>query len=330
MRPETAGDIALTDLEPSAADFRAEFVAGLKQRPRRLPCKFFYDARGSALFDQICELPEYYPTRTELGILEQQMPAIAAFCGPDCLLVELGSGSSRKTRLLLDHLATPGGYVPIDISRAHLQQAALGLAAEYPALEILPVCADYAQAISLPRPESDVGRRVIFFPGSTIGNFEPEHASDFLRHIATWCEPGDRMIVGVDLAKPSRWVEPAYNDSRGVTAAFNLNLLARANTELGANFRPGRFAHRAVYDPRAGRIEMLLISTEKQTVEIDGERFDFAAGERVVTEFSYKYRPGQFERVAAAGGWSMVERWTDPRAWFGVFALELDHPVSER
>lgn len=323
MRTETAGTRTVADFAPSAADFRAEFVAGLKRRPRRLPCKFFYDERGSALFDRICELPEYYPTRTELGILEQNAAAIAGFCGPECLLVELGSGSSRKTRVLLDELETPAGYVPVDISRTHLHEAATRLAIEYPGLEIMPVCADYAQSLRLPSGEAGCRRKVIFFPGSTIGNFEPEEASAFLRRIATWCEPGDRLVVGVDLAKPREQVEPAYNDSQGVTAAFNLNLLRRANAELGANFRLEAFSHRAVYNAGKGRIEMHLISDERQSVEIDDERFTIGKGERIVTEFSYKYRRGQFDRIAAAANWKVVTRWSDEREWFGVFAFEL-------
>jgi dimethylhistidine N-methyltransferase len=323
MRVERAGGVTLTDFEPTAADFRAEVIAGLRCRPRRLPCKFFYDERGSALFDEICTLPEYYPTRTEMSILERNLPAITQFCGSGSLFVELGSGSSRKTRLLLDHLERPAGYVPIDISRLHLQTAAAAVAEAYPGLEVLPVCADYAQSIRLPVPESAPQRNVIFFPGSTIGNFEPRDATTFLAHIASWCRPGDRLLIGVDLEKPRRWLEPAYDDARGVTAAFNLNLLLRANTELGANFDLDQFSHQAIYDARHGRIEMRLISACTQRVEIDSEVFDFEAGDTIVTEYSYKYRPGDFEHIAAEANWHLVKRWTDPRAWFGVFAFTL-------
>lgn len=323
MRRAAAATIPLTDLEPTPADFRSEFLAGLQRRPRLLPCKFFYDERGSRLFDRICELPEYYPTRTEAGILARNLDAIAAFCGRDCLLVELGSGSSRKTRLLLDRLEAPAGYVPIDISRAHLRAAAATLAGEYPALEILPVCADYAQPLRLPAPDTPAERRVVFFPGSTIGNFHPPEAVRFLRRIRDWCEPGDRLIVGVDLEKRREILEPAYNDERGITAAFNLNLLVRANRELGADFVLERFSHEAIYDAERRRIEMRIVSGCEQVVAIGRERFEFGPGERIVTEYSYKYPPSQFAGLASEAGWSVVRRWSDRRDWFGVFALEL-------
>lgn len=312
----------LADFAPTAADFRTEFLAGLRQRPRRLPCKFFYDERGSRLFDRICELPEYYPTRTELAILSAERRAIGELCGPHCLLVELGSGSSTKTRLLLDELDRPAGYVPIDISKPHLQQAALALAESYPQLEIMPVCADYLQPIALPRPHVTPERTTIFFPGSTIGNFEPAEAADFLRHVGTWCRPGDLLLIGVDLEKEREVLEAAYNDASGSTAAFNRNLLLRANEELGADFALEHFQHDAVYRQEEGRIEMHLVSTRRQVVTVAGHRFTFAEGERIVTEYSYKYRPIDFVRLAWEAGWHVRERWTDPRRWFGVFALE--------
>jgi dimethylhistidine N-methyltransferase len=323
MRMDTTGAVTLIDFEPAAADFRAEFTAGLRTRPRRLPCKFFYDERGSKLFDRICALPEYYPTRTEHGILAGNIGSIAALCGPECLLVELGSGSSAKTRLLLNELDRPAGYVPIDISRTHLQHAAAALAAEYPALEILPVCADYAQSISLPVPTRAARRTVIFFPGSTVGNFEPPDAVTFLQRVATWCQPGDRLLIGVDLEKSRDVLVPAYNDAGGITAAFNLNILVRANAELRADFRLDRFLHEAIYNTRHGRIEMHLVSTCAQTVTIERERFTFDRGERIVTEFSYKYRPARWVRLVQNAGWSVIARWSDPRQWFAVFALEL-------
>jgi dimethylhistidine N-methyltransferase len=314
--------IQLTDLEPSAADFRAEVIRGLRRRPRRLPCKFFYDERGSQLFDQICELPEYYPTRTELAILDEYAGEIAAVCGERARLVELGSGSSRKTRLLLDALVEPAAYVPIDISRVHLLEATASLAQWYPNLPILPVCADYAQPLRLPRPEEHFNRTTVYFPGSTIGNFEPLEARDFLRHIGTWCARGDRLLVGIDLDKPSSILEPAYNDAQGVTAAFNLNLLRRANDELGATFQLRQFRHEAIYDRRRGRIEMHLVSLAPQRVELAGEMYAFAAGERIITEYSYKYRLPQFVQLARAAGWSMLKHWTDDQQWFGIVALE--------
>lgn len=322
MSARSAAASRLADSAPLHSAFEAEFVAGLRRRPRMVPCKFFYDERGSRLFERICELPEYYPTRTEIGILERNAFALSSFCGPRCRLVELGSGSSRKTRILLDHLVAPAGYIPIDISRSSLDEAAARLALEYPWLEILPVCADYGQRIELPAPKSDRRRTTIFFPGSTIGNFEPVQATVFLEHIGTWCRSGDRMLIGVDLEKPRAVLEAAYNDAQGVTAAFNLNLLARANAELGADFDASAFCHRATYHEREGRIEMHLVSKRDQVVHIAGETFAFGRNEAILTEFSYKYRPADFSTVAAAAGWQMVDRWSDPKQWFSIFALE--------
>lgn len=318
-----AGSRALLDLKPSAADLRTEFCAGLRARPRRLPCKFFYDDRGSRLFDRICELPEYYPTRTECGILADNAAAIAQRCGPGCLLVELGSGSSVKTRLLLDKLERPAGYMPVDISHTHLERAAAALARDYVALDILPVCADYRDVRRLPIDSFSAQRTTIFFPGSTIGNLEPADAAAFLRRIAVGCRAGDLLLIGVDLAKRRDLLEPAYNDASGVTAAFNRNLLERANRELGADFRVNAFAHEAIYNAGEGRIEMHLVSRRAQTVTIDGERYTFAPGERITTEYSYKYQPDVFVRLARTAGWDMAESWSDRRGWFGVFAFQL-------
>jgi dimethylhistidine N-methyltransferase len=228
MKAEVCGEIRLSDFEPTPDNFKAEFIAGLKRRPKILPCKLFYDEHGSRLFDQICQLDEYYLTRAETEILRNNITEIAALCGPRCVLVEPGSGSSSKTRLLLDHLERPVAYVPIDISRAHLLSAARALNGDYFPLEILPVCADYNRPLTLPTPARNPGRTVIFFPGSTIGNFEPWQAAIFLRRIASWCKPGDGLLIGVDLQKSRELLHLAYNDAKGITAAFNLNLLQRA------------------------------------------------------------------------------------------------------
>lgn len=325
MKPPTtiAGGVTLLDLEPTADDFRAEFCAGLRERPRRLPCKFFYDDRGSRLFDRICELPEYYPTRIEAGILADHGAAIAALCGSECLLVELGSGSSLKTRLLLDELETPAGYMPVDISRSHLKHAAAALARDYPALDVLPVCADYGRSFRLPTDSfAAAPRTAIFFPGSTIGNLEPADATVFLRRLAAGCRGDDLLLIGVDLTKSREVLEPAYNDASGVTAAFNLNLLVRANRELGADFCVDAFAHEAVFNAAEGRIEMHLVSRRTQTVTIDDERHALGRGERITTEYSYKYAPDAFVRLARTAGWDLAERWSDRLGWFGVFAFE--------
>ena len=321
MKTAVCNEIVVSDFEPTPEDLRAEFLAGLSRRPKTLPCKFFYDQRGSLLFDQICELEEYYLTRTEIKILRDNVAEIAALCGPNCLLVELGSGSSSKTRLLLDHLETPVAYVPIDISRPHLLRAAAALNGDYFTLEILPVCADYNQRLNLPAPAKPAERTVIFFPGSTIGNFEPWQAVAFLRRLASWCGPGDGLLIGVDLQKSSRLLTAAYNDSKGVTAAFNLNLLRRANDELGANFILGQFRHRAIYDAARGRIEMHLVSRCQQRVVIAGKQIDFHRGERLTTEYSYKYRVNGFCELSSASGWQVQRTWTDKQRWFSVHYL---------
>lgn len=318
---QSAG-VRLTDYEPTCADFRSEFVAGLRRRPRRLPCKFFYDAVGSELFDRICETPEYYPTPTELRILEEAANELAAFCGPRCRLVELGSGSSLKTRRVLDVLADPVAYVPIDISHQHLWTSALRLSHEYPNLELLPVCADYGQDLELPVSIRHAERTVVLFPGSTIGNLEPLEAIEFLQRIASWCQPGDRLILGVDLVKPVEILEAAYNDASGVTAAFNLNLLARANCELGADFALERWSHRATYNPTWQRIEMHLVSASRQRVRVGEDEFTFADGEAILTEYSHKFSLRGARELARAAGWSPRESWTDERGWFGVLGFE--------
>ncbi|MBA4147613.1 MAG: L-histidine N(alpha)-methyltransferase [Verrucomicrobia bacterium] len=316
-----------SELAPAAATdaktLAQEFLHGLKQQPKALPCKFFYDECGSQLFDQICELKEYYPTRTEERILRNAIPEIVPLCGPGCLLVELGSGNSSKTRLLLDHLEKPAAYVPIDISHPHLMNAVKRLAQDYPHLEILPVCDDYTASLRLPTPSSEPERTMIFFPGSTIGNFTPDEARAFLQRIASNCRSGDGFLIGVDLVKDRRLLEPAYNDSKGITAAFNLNLLRRANREAGADFRIKQFQHCAVFNETESRIEMHLVSNCSQRVRIAGEEIQFAENEHITTEYSYKYGVETFCQLAATAGWQRVKTWTDPRHWFSVHYLTL-------
>ena len=234
------------------------------------------------------------------------------------VLVEPGSGSSSKTRLLLDHLERPVAYVPIDISQAHLFSAAQTLNGDYFPLEILPVCADYTQPLTLPTPARKPGRTVVFFLGSTIGNFEPWQAAIFLRRIASWCKPGDGLFIGVDLQKSRELLHLAYNDAKGITAAFNLNLLQRANAELGADFVLERFRHEAIYDEAHSRIEMRLVSRCQHQVVVAGEQLEFGEGERITTEYSYKYRIETFHELAAAAGWQPERTWTDKERWFSV------------
>ncbi len=315
---EKPRSIARLETDAPSPFFLADALAGLRAMPKTLPCKYFYDKRGSELFDQICDLPEYYPTRTESAIMEDNIGEMAAVFGEECLLIEYGSGSSTKTRILLDHLPHLAGYVPMDISREHLHQTAEGLAEAYPHLDILPLCADYTQKFELPEALRPVRSRVVYFPGSTVGNFHRPEAAAFLAHIAEVCGPGGGLLIGVDLRKSAAVLEPAYDDAQGVTAAFNLNLLHRMNTELGANFDVSRFAHQAFYNDEVGRIEMHLRSLDAQTVTFGGECIQFALGETIWTECSYKYSLPEFAAMAASAGFTVRRVWTDPEEKFSV------------
>jgi L-histidine Nalpha-methyltransferase len=317
-RHEPAGD-------PRTA-FLQDVRAGLSVTPKRLPCKYFYDAAGSQLFEQITELPEYYPTRTERRILNDNAAAIARFVLPNAALVEFGSGSSAKARILMQS-ATFTSYVPVDISAEFLTDEVARLQRDVPRLDVLPVTADFTQAFELPlavrsRP------RMGFFPGSTIGNFEPEGAAGFLRHAARILGSGAMLIIGADLVKSPSILHAAYNDAAGVTAAFNLNLLARINRELGGDFDLAAFEHYAFYNCGRSRIEMHLASRRRQQVSIAGTVFEFAAGETIHTENSYKYSIAGFEALARAGGWTPYAVWTDPDELFAVHALAVDEGVN--
>jgi dimethylhistidine N-methyltransferase len=297
-------------------------LAGLQKPLKELPSKLFYDERGSQLFERICELPEYYVTRVEQSIMDRSIGDIAARLGPDCLLVELGSGSSRKTRSLLDHLPRLAGYVPIDISKEHLMQSAAKIALAYPRLEVLPVCADYETDFRLPSPGQPVSRRVVYYPGSTIGNFHPAEVVTFLTHIRAVCGQGCEMLIGVDLKKDKAVLHRAYNDRAGVTAAFNLNILAHLNRKFGANFNLDNFKHHAFYNERAGRIEMHLISLCDQTVRLSGHLIPFTIGESIWTESSYKYTLQEFELLVALAGFRVAAVWTDSDRWFSLQYLK--------
>jgi L-histidine N-alpha-methyltransferase len=304
--------------------FRADVLHGLGLPAKELPCKYFYDERGSRLFEQICELDEYYLTRTEFAIMHRHAAAMAARLGPRCLLIEFGSGSSTKTRLLLDHLVNPAGYVPVDISGAHLDRSARILAADYPQLPVLPVHADFTGTLALPGGIGTGARRVVYFPGSTIGNFPPAEALALLRHVRILCGPGGGLLVGIDFKKDRQTLEAAYNDGRGVTGKFNLNLLRRINRELGGDFRLDRFRHHAFYNAAEGRIEMHVVSATRQTVRIGAARITFAPEEGIRTELSYKYEVGEFGVLAAAAGMRIGGVWTDERRLFGVLYLTAD------
>jgi len=312
--------IAFIDLAPGPQGFRAAALEGLSQPAKSIPCRFLYDAAGSALFDRICELEEYYPTRAETEILTDRAAEIARRVGPDAELIELGSGSSIKVRILLDALQRPSAYVAVDISAEHLRAAAEALAADYPQVKVAAVCADYARPFRLPRLHG-AGRRVGFFPGSTIGNLTPEEAEEFLAAWADRLGPGAAMIVGVDLKKDAAILNLAYDDPKGVTAAFSLNLLARANRELGADFDLDAFAHDARYDPDKGRVEIHIQSLVLQSVRVAGRTFPFEAGERIHTEYSYKYALDEFADLARRSGFQPETAWTDSRGLFSVHLL---------
>ncbi len=304
------------DNHPTPASLIEEVLSGLAEYPKRIPPKFFYDERGSKLFEAICELPEYYLTRTEIALLRRHSDAIARLVGPDCLLVELGSGASQKVRLLLEALRPPA-YMPVDICQYQLRQAAHALASDYPWLEIHSACLDYSETWELPYCPPHL-RRVVFFPGSTVGNFEPEEAKTFLCRIARLVEPDGGLLIGVDLKKDTRTLDAAYDDAQGVTAAFNVNLLERINREAGANFDLAAFRHHAFYNEAAGRIEMHLVSLRRQQIKVSDRLFRFDEGETIHTENSYKYTTAEFQELAAGAGLSAASTWTDDRGLFSI------------
>ena len=311
-----------TSLEP-VSSFASDLLVALGQRPRSIAPKYFYDAEGSRLFDQICELPEYYPTRTETALLRERAHDIAALMGPQADLVEFGAGSLTKVRLLLDAMAAPARYVPIDISGEYLAASARALKAHYPHLAVTPVVADYGQAFELPpapMTQSGGGQRVGFFPGSTIGNYTPGEAVEFFR-MAARVVRGGALLVGADLIKDPAVLHAAYSDARGVTAAFNLNLLARANRELGANFDLAQFAHSAFYNAPLQRIEMHLMSKKRQQVTLLGQMFEFYEGETLHTENSYKFTISGLRALAQQAGFSAGPVWTDAASQFSLHWL---------
>lgn len=313
--------LAIDDGELADRDaFRRDVLAGLGGSPRAIPAKYLYDSRGSALFDAICELPEYYPTRTETAILQKYAGEIARLAGPGCALVEYGSGSSVKTRLLLEAMPDLHAYVPIDISRQHLDATAARLREDYPRLRVDPVSGDYMALDALP-PAINGARRIGFFPGSTIGNLTPAEAILFLRRARRLLRSDGALVLGVDLKKDPQRLHDAYNDAAGITAQFTLNLLRRMNRELDANFDLSAFAHDAFYNEAEGRIEIYFRSLRDQTVTVMGRRFVFAEGERVHTEYSYKYDAAGIAELARRGGFSIAHIWTDPARLFAVAFL---------
>ncbi len=306
--------IAATD------DVARAVLAGLSQPQKTLPCFLFYDARGSELFEEITRLPEYYPTRTETGILEAKIGDIARRAQPGGVLVEFGSGSSRKTEILLRALPELSAYAPVDVSQSALDEACERLARGFPALRVIPTLGDFATPLELPR-EIATRPRLGFFPGSTIGNFAPSEACDLLSHMAQTLGPQSRLIIGVDLRKDVSILGAAYNDAAGVTAEFNANILVRLNREMEANFNLDRFAHEAVFNTAESRIEMHLVSLEAQRVSVLGRSFDFSPGESIHTENSYKYTIPQFKALARRAGFIPQRVWTDRDHLFSVHEL---------
>ena len=311
------------DLQPAAGSFLDDVVTGLSARQKALPPKYFYDARGSRLFEAICELPEYYPTRTELAMLESSARDMASHIGPRAAVVEYGSGSGRKTTVLLRALQ-PLAYVAIEISAEQLRETVAGLAAEFPEMRVIAICADYTQTTHVEKLETIAAeRRVVYFPGSTIGNLTVSEALAFLGNARTVAGRGGGMLVGVDLKKNPAILHAAYNDAQGVTAAFNLNLLHRINRELGADFDIAAFEHRAHYAADLGRIEMHLVSRRSQSVSVAGRTFAFAAGETIHTENSYKYAVEEFQSLARQAGFEPARVWVDPLHLFSIHYLAV-------
>ncbi len=306
--------------------FLADVLAGLHAVPKQLPCKYFYDEHGSQLFDQICRLDEYYLTRCELAIMDRFAPEMGAQVGPGVMLVEYGSGSSVKTRYLLDALPDAVAYVGVDVAGQHLKQAARELARDYPRIEILSLCADFTGDFVLPVSKRPPTHVAVYFPGSTIGNFVPAQAAQLLGRIARLCGRDGGLLIGIDLKKDPATIEAAYNDRAGVTAEFNLNLLHRINRELGADFDASRFSHQAHYNREMGRVEIYLVSRDAQVVTLGNEKIEFLAGESICTEYSHKYTVEEFASIAAASGLALHREWTDRERRFAVLHFAVAEP----
>lgn len=313
--------VVLTDLHPPLSDIAADVVGGLAGTPKRLPSKYFYDAEGSRLFEAITREPEYYPTRTELALLEAHMPTIAQAIGPGAHVVEYGSGSGRKTLRLLEGLADPVAYTPVEISRTAVLNATVRLSRRFPQLEMLPVCGDFTRALALPNAQQHARRMLMFFPGSTLGNFTDAEAVRLLDAMRRSMGREGVALIGIDLIKEPALIEAAYNDAAGVTARFTLNLLVRLNREIGSDFDLSGFAHRAVYVIERERVETFLVSQRAQDVHVAGHSFHFEAGEAMQVEYSQKYSDTRFAELAAIAGLRVTHGWNDPRNWMGLRLL---------
>ena len=319
MQPD---NVVFSDLHPRVGNRRFEIIRGLQKERKSIDPKYFYDKRGSELFEQITELPEYYPTRTEKQILKSNAKAMAECCGHECVLIEPGSGSSEKVRLLLDSLR-PAAYVPMDISADFLRRSAIQLAEERPWLNIHAFCTDFARQEKEPEglPE---GKRVIFYPGSTLGNMRPAEAIDFLKNLGQWLNRDGGVLIGIDMHKSSRILEAAYNDEQGVTALFNLNILNNINKIAGLSFSTDNFTHRAFYNEKKFRIEMHLVSKADQVVKLGDTEVTIKRGESIHTENSYKYTMESFQEIVRSSGFAIRSSWSDERRLFSVHYLEMD------
>lgn len=314
-------DVCFHDYAPEQSDFLKDVLEGLHSQPKRLSPKYFYDQRGSELFDEICQQPEYYPTRTEIGILQDNADDIARLIGPECVLIELGSGVSEKIRCLFEVLS-PASYLGIDISKDFLLLSTKRLSRDYPELEVHAVCADFTQQIKLPE-QCKADRLVAFFPGSSIGNFEPDDAVELLKDVAAMVGKGNKLLIGVDLKKDNAILDAAYNDARGITADFNLNLLQRLQQELDADMDVESFSHNAFYNDEKGRVEMHLVSLCDQKLVVDGEVFRLMQDETLHTENSYKYDLSEFETMAEMAGFGVERVWMDSQQLFSVQCLAV-------
>ena len=300
----------------------AEIVAGLNLPQKMISPKYFYDERGSRLFEQICDLPEYYLTRTEIRIMRENISEMVKEIGPHVSVIEFGSGSGLKTRILLENLVEPFVYVPVDISMEHLLETSAALKEDFPGIEILPVAADFTRPFPLPQPANMPERNLVYFPGSTIGNFEPEAAIELLRVMYQEAGAGGALLIGVDLKKDRQMIESAYNDSAGVTAEFNLNVLRRLNREYGSDFDLDGFRHTAIYNESSGRIEMCLVSQCDQDVTLGEHRFSFTEGEKIITEYCHKFSLEGFRELAQVAGFRHVNTWLDANRWFSIQLYE--------
>jgi len=318
--------VSFHDFAPEQDDFLEEVIDGLSKQPKKISPKFFYDKRGSELFDEICNQPEYYPTQTETGILLKHAEDIAEHIEPECVIVELGSGASEKVRLLFDTLK-PAGYMGVDISKDFLLNATQRLAEDFPWLDVHAVCTDFSQQLELP-DQFNGRQKLAFFPGSSIGNFEPDDAVKLLRRVANAIGEGGKLLIGVDMKKNKEILNAAYNDDAGITEEFNLNLLQRMQDELRADINVDAFSHRAFYNPERGRVEMHLVSDRDQTIEIDGDEFSFSKDESIHTENSHKYHIDEFAMLAQQANFEVERVWTDARELFSVQLLNVKTMIA--